>query len=189
MHVSTHALDPRDGRRYHWPMGAVQLPEQHLIEDDGMIPNSRLPLLVYANVLPEGAAEIERLFEENGWSGCWRNGVFPYHHYHSTSHEVLGCYDGSATVLFGGPSGVTLEVRAGSAVAIPAGVGHKRIDASAGFAVVGAYPGGMSYDTCYGDRSERPAADERIARVPLPDTDPVYGAGGPLCEIWKCAAG
>ncbi len=170
-------------------MGTAQIPEQYVLEDDGTIPNSRLPLLVYADALPEDAGAVERLFTGNGWSGCWRNGVFSYHHYHTTSHEVLGCYRGSASVLFGGPNGVMLEVRAGSAVIIPAGVGHKRIDSSAGFAVVGAYPSGMSYDTCYGDSAERPAADKRIARVPVPDTDPVQGAGGPLCTIWKRTAG
>ncbi len=169
-------------------MSTSQIPEQYMLEDDGTIPNNRLPLLVYANASPESAGAIERLFTGNGWSGCWRDGVFSYHHYHSTSHEVLGCYRGSAHVLFGGPNGVTLEVRAGSAVVIPAGVAHKRIDSSADFGVVGAYPGGMSYDTCYGDVSERPAADERIARVPVPGTDAIFGSDGPLCKIWNGAA-
>lgn len=61
--------------------------------DDGTFPNSRLPLLLYRQALlvPERelAATVEELFGANGWQGSWRNGIYPYHHYHSTAHEVL----------------------------------------------------------------------------------------------------
>ena len=37
------------------------------------------------------AAEIENLFADNGWGhGQWRNGIYPFVHYHSMIHEVLG---------------------------------------------------------------------------------------------------
>jgi uncharacterized protein YjlB len=36
-----------------------------------------------------------------------------------------------------------------------------------------------------GRPGERPAADERIARVPLPAADPVFGESGPLVALWK----
>jgi uncharacterized protein YjlB len=118
-------------------------------------------------------------------SGTWRNGIYSYHHYHSTAHEVLGCYRGSAKVQFGGESGIVEELSAGDVVIIPAGVGHKNLGASADFAVVGAYPRGQDYDMNYGKPGERPRADENIARVPLPETDPIFGKDGPLLRHWR----
>jgi uncharacterized protein YjlB len=37
---------------------------------------------------------------------------------------------------------------------------------------------------CYGESGERPQADHNIARVPVPEADPVYGTDGPLIEYW-----
>ena len=85
-------------------------------EDDGTIPNSRLPLLVYRDAVPADAAAIERIFTANCWPAAWRDGVHPFHHFHSTAHEVLGVARGEATVLFGGPNGTTLTVKAGDVV-------------------------------------------------------------------------
>ena len=53
------------------------------------------------------------------------------------------------------------------------------------FAVVGCYAGSRRYDMMYGHRGERPAADERIARIPPPEADPVYGQDGPLAVHWS----
>ena len=36
---------------------------------------------------------------------------------------------------------------------------------------------------------ERPGADERIARVPMPETDPVLGREGGLLDAWKSESG
>lgn len=155
------------------------------LSDDGKIPNSRLPLLVYSKTPASRPEDFEALFAQNGWTGSWRNGVFAYHHYHSNTHEVLGVYGGSAKVLFGGEKGRTVELTAGAAVVIPAGVGHKRISSSPDFAVVGAYPDGRSCDLCRGLPDERPGADRRIAAVPIPESDPVHGAGGPLLWAWN----
>ena len=106
-------------------------------------------------------------------------------HYHSSAHEVLGVFSGSARVQFGGETGIVLEVRAGDVVVIPAGVSHRNLGASRNFGVVGAYPNGQSWDMQYGKPGERPAADQRIARVPIPATDPVCGVDGPVCALWK----
>ena len=158
------------------------------LKDDGVFPNSKLPLLVYrgAVVLPEeeSAGIFEQLFAAHGWSGSWRNGIYPYHHYHSTAHEVLGVYSGSAKVQLGGEAGVTQEIHRGDVVIIPAGVAHKNLGSSADLGVVGAYPEGQDWDMNYGRAGERPRADKSIARVSLPKMDPVYGAAGPLLEKW-----
>ena len=97
--------------------------------------NPTLPLLFYPQVLdpspgatPEDLAlTFEALFDKHGWPGTWRNGIHSFHHYHSNAHEVLGIYEGEAEVLFGGPSGETVEVNAGDMVIVPAGVGHKKV--------------------------------------------------------------
>ena len=160
------------------------------LKDDGSFPNNeKLALLVYqsALMLPRSnpAAMVENLFASNGWSGSWRNGIYGFHHYHSTAHEVLGVYRGSAKVQLGGNDGITLTVHGGDVVIIPAGVAHKNLGASADFRVVGAYPSGTRPDMCYGKAGERPQTDDRIAKLSLPDLDPVYGAEGPLTEFWK----
>lgn len=161
-----------------------------LVEDDGTYPNNgRLPLLVYpdALVLPDRdpAAAFERLFADHQWGGSWRNGVYAFHHYHSTAHEVLGIYGGTAEVQFGGPQGPVFSVAAGDVVVIPAGVAHKNLGSSADFRVVGAYPLGQRPDMNRGAAGERPDADERIARLPLPAADPVHGRAGPLLTLWQ----
>ena len=160
------------------------------LKGDGSFPNNEsLPLLVYqgALILPQSnpAAIVEDLFESNGWSGSWRNGIYGFHHYHATAHEVLGITSGSAEVQLGGENGITLTVRRGDVVIIPAGVAHKNLGAGSNFRVVGAYPRGQSPDMCYGKAGERPQADDRIISVSLPRLDPVYGAGGPLKAHWS----
>ncbi|MBX6321926.1 MAG: cupin domain-containing protein [Rhodospirillaceae bacterium] len=161
----------------------------HRFADDGRIPNNpRLPLLVYPGVLPrqgDVAAACERLFQANGWGGGWRDGIFPYHHFHSTAHEVLGIVRGSARVLFGGQSGVAVDVEAGDVVVIPAGVGHKRLAASPDLLVVGAYPHGQPVDLCKGEAGAADRVRAAIARVPVPPADPVHGPDGPLVRHWR----
>ena len=165
-----------------------------ILKADGTFPNNeQLPLLIYHGAFDlsqdNPASQIEETFDSNVWGGMWRNGIYSYHHYHSNAHEVLGCYTGSARVQFGGPSGITATLEAGDVVIIPAGIAHKNLDSSANFRIVGAYPRGQhNYDLRRGLPGERPRVDEHIARVPLPDSDPVYGASGPLVREWNLIA-
>jgi len=158
-------------------------------KEDGTIPNNKkLPLILYEQALklptPEGAGVVENLLAANGWVESWRNGIYAYHHYHSTAHEVLVVYQGMATVQLGGNHGITRTIRRGDVIVIPAGVAHKNLGASKNFGVVGAYPHGQTWDLLYGNAIERPAADKNIQRVPLPVADPIYGTEGPLMEAW-----
>lgn len=153
-------------------------------EDDGSIPNNPY----YQLLLYKGAIEPEdspkEILKNNNWLGIWENGVLPYHHYHSTSHEVLAVSGGTATIQFGGEKGEQVEVEKGDVAILPAGYGHKRIESSSDFAVIGAYPNGRDYDTGYGYEEERPQNLEEIKEVPLPEYDPVYGETGPLFSYW-----
>jgi uncharacterized protein YjlB len=160
---------------------------EHRFADDGDIPNNRLPLIVYPGAVKGGdmAAAFEKLFAANNWGGMWRNGIYPFHHYHSTAHEVLGIAKGTAEVRFGGEGGETLKVKAGDAVLIPAGVGHKRLSASDDLLVVGAYPKGEWADLMREGAEDRAGIRQRIAAVALPQADPVAGSDGPMAKAWK----
>jgi uncharacterized protein YjlB len=85
----------------------------------------------------------------------------------------------------GGEKGQKITVKAGDILVIPAGVGHKNLGSSQDFGVVGAYPDGRSWDVMRGQPGDRPKADERIAALPIPTTDPFLGKGDGLTKIWK----
>lgn len=160
--------------------------EAHRLPGDGTFPNSPLPLLVYRDALPSDPAEAEALFARNGWRGAWRNGVYPFHHYHSTAHEVLGCTRGQARLRLGGPEGIALDATPGTVLVIPAGVAHCNEGSSPDFQVVGATDQGRDYDIIKGEPNERQRRN--LAEVPLPQADPVHGEGGPLPRLWRARA-
>ena len=161
-----------------------------VIRDDGTFPNNdKLPLLLFKSALKlpqeDAAMLINEIFQVNKWGNSWLWALYAFQHYHSTAHEVLGIYSGWVDAQFGGPEGQTLKASAGDVIIIPAGVAHKNLDQSQGFRVVGAYPRGQMWDMNYGRSGERPSADERIKKVPLPVTDPVHGKSGPLLKLWQ----
>lgn len=163
-------------------MSSVRI-EQYFLDDDGLVPNNpHMPLIVYRGAFDASSgseAAIQRHFAANDWSNGWINGIYDFHHYHATSHEVLGLARGSAVVQFGGPAGPLVRIEAGDAVLIPAGVGHCRKSASADLSVVGAYPGGADYDLKRANPRDHEQALKEIPRVPRPVTDPVLGLNGP----------
>jgi len=160
--------------------------EAFVVGDAGAFPNNeRLPVVMYRSAFSSpDPADIEDVLASNYWGHGWRAGVFDFHHYHSTAHEVLVCYSGSAKIQLGGPDGRVVEVHPGDGLVLPAGVSHKRVETTGSFRVVGCYPDGQDFDMMYGHEGERPAADERIAQVPAPEADPIYGEDGPLVERW-----
>ena len=162
--------------------------ETHLFADDGTVPNNRLPLVLYRGALGSDgdlATRCEEMFEANGWPGAWRNGIYGHHHYHSTAHEVLGIARGSAKVQLGGEAGATVELRMGDVVVIPAGVAHKRERASSDLLVIGAYPKGQRPDICRADHAAHDQSVANVAKVALPECDPVTGEDGPLINCWR----
>lgn len=163
-------------------------PDTVTFAGDGSIPNSSLPVLVYHDVPAAGdAAAAEQAFAAHNWLGAWRDGIFSFHHFHSTAHEVLAIVAGEARVTLGGPEGRTFEVARGDVLVLPAGTGHRLEDGSGDLLVVGAYPEGMAWDIRRGDPAEYDEVQANIAAVPLPDADPVHGTEGPLPRLWAAA--
>lgn len=167
----------------------MQEPTAYQLDPNGQIPNNRrLPLLLYQQPFEDNEKlkeQFKRAFSKNKWDGSWVNGVFDYHHYHSTAHEVLGVISGSATIIFGGPGGKEIDVKAGNMVVLPAGTGHCRKSASSDFSVIGAYPQGQEdYDICT-EKDDPEEKKKNIEQVALPAADPVAGESGPLMRHWQ----
>ena len=161
----------------------------HHLAPGGAIPNHpRWPLLLYPGAVAiagaDPAAAFEALFGRNRWPPAWRNGVFPFHHFHTNSHEALGVYSGEVTAQFGGDDGVTVTARPGDVIVLPAGTGHKKLSSRGALGIVGAYPAGQHADMCTPLTSNAQRSAEAVARVALPECDPVYGAGGPPFDHW-----
>jgi uncharacterized protein YjlB len=140
--------------------------------------NPRLPVRIYRSVRGDDGAlldadGLEARFARNGWPPQWRSGIYDYHHYHATAHEVLGVFIGHARLLLGGPGATEVTVQPGDVVLLPAGTGHCCLQASRDFRVVGAYPQGQDWDI------QRAAPDAalraRMAALPDPPHDPVTG--------------
>lgn len=187
------------GRSASIPFADLRQPREPLtfrFDADLEVPNNpRLPLIVYRGPLTldpafDAAAIFEQAFAANGWGSSWRNGIYPFRHFHTRAHEVLGVARGSARVEFGGAAGAILELQAGDVAILPAGTGHKRLAQSDDLLVVGAYPDSDD-DSVHARAGEidigRALAD--IGRVPDPAKDPVYGTDGPLRALWRVASG
>jgi uncharacterized protein YjlB len=167
----------------------VVQPETLNFAANGWIPNNqRLPVLVYRSAIKPVGADPASLFEHafaaNGWPPQWRNGIYDFHHFHPSTHEVLGFAAGQARLILGGPGTIGREVtvQAGDVVVLPAGTGHCKMEASADFLVVGAYPPNEDI----GITRVALTADglQQMREVPFPQSDPLSGTSGPLVKLW-----
>lgn len=155
-----------------------------MFSNDGIVPNHpRWPTIIHRRAAGT-AALIDRIFESNGCGRSWRDSIYDFVHYHSQIHEVFGVARGEAVVQFGGVKGKRLRMAAGEIAISPAGTGHRLVDASRNFLVVGAYPKDGTYDECT-DSRDRPEAVKRIAKVKKPSADPVFGRHAGVPKLWK----
>lgn len=175
-------------------------PEEYYFRPTSHVPNSRLPVLVYRDVLPpEPTAESTReALERNAWL---QGGVFKTywaHHFHSVTHECYAVFKGKSTLLLGrGPlddaseGGIEVDVNTGDIIVLPAGVSHCSVTSEGEYEYVGLYPrGSPKWDNnwCKANEHETSLKAEQAKRVPIPDYDPIYGKDGPLVDIWTRAA-
>jgi len=195
-------------------MSSSESVQHFVVTEAGDMPNNEaLPVILYKGVADFGDREPEGVFEEmfarNDWGNGWRvESIYHFHHYHSDAHEVVAFARGAATLQIGGPDGPIIEVEAGDAAVIPAGVGHRRLDDAPGLSVVGAYPPEQSPDVCVTTEEDVQKArdenadvdgcvirlfakDERdkvrasIAGTALPPADPLSGVDGPVMNLWQ----
>lgn len=128
-------------------------PEQHILAPTPHVPNSKLPILVYENAIPD-ASQItaEDIIQANKWlkGGQWKG--YPVVHFHSNTHECYVVLSGNATYQLGkspiDPSedanghkpGMTLRVKQGDVFVLPAGVSHAAIEFDDEYEFIGFYP-------------------------------------------------
>ncbi|MEM8975123.1 MAG: cupin [Pseudomonadota bacterium] len=165
--------------------------ETILVEPNGYVPNHpTYPFLIYRQAWRGGDSPQNVLahFAGNGWHGGWVNGVFPFHHYHAQSHEVLANLGAPIDVQFGGPAGQVVEFGTGDIVLIPAGGGHCLVGSASASGIVGAYPAGQEdWDLKRDQPDDYQLALNQIPNVPLPLTDPFTGTRDPLLDHWQAA--
>ncbi|KAI1442736.1 hypothetical protein F5Y02DRAFT_395448 [Annulohypoxylon stygium] len=170
-------------------------PETYYLEPTQFVPNSKLPVLVYRNVLPQPYDEIttQVFLERNQWlkGGTW--GAIPKHHFHPNTHECYAVFQGSSTLLLGvGPNedagkGHEVLMKAGDVIILPAGVSHCSRDFQDDYRYVGVYPKGApkwKNEYCK-DESRCRELREEAESVEMPVSDPVRGHMGPLNKLWS----
>ena len=164
-------------------------PEQYWSKPKGMLPNSRFPLLLYRGAVEGGGVDaVRNLLQSNGWYNIWRYpGIYEYPHFHSTSHECLGCAVGWMEVEVFGRGGTKLRIEAGDFIVMPAGVSHQMTGHSDDIMMLGGYPDDRDWDNVQEDKIDeqlRRAAAKRIMMLPIPTKDPVTGQ--PMIEWIEC---
>jgi len=171
------------------PLSTLRI-THHQIPSHSHLPNTEPhahPLLIYHSAYPPSTppSVLESHLPQNDLNPQWRYTMYTTTHYHSTTHEVLCVVSGRAALLFGGeenPGKVEVEVGAGDAIVVPAGVGHRLVrDLKGGFLMVGSYPRGCAWDMCYG-REDEAEERERVKGVEWFGRDPLYGEDGPV--LW-----
>jgi uncharacterized protein YjlB len=86
---------------------------------------------------------------------------------------------------FGGDGGIKVDVEQGDVCVIPAGVGHRRLEASQDFQMAGCYPPGQEGDIVKPGEIAVATAAQLIAKLDLPQTDPISGLADGIVAAWR----
>ncbi|KAH7086448.1 hypothetical protein FB567DRAFT_71322 [Paraphoma chrysanthemicola] len=172
-------------------------PEQYTLPGSAYVPNNILPVLIYRDVLstPIDPEKVKQLCERNGWEKRGEWGEINIPHFHPNTHECYAIIRGSSLFAVGrakddnDTDGVEVNVRTGDVMVLPAGVSHRSLSSEDDFRYIGVYPEAAPRwrNNYCGGKENMNALLEEINKVPIPDSDPVLGANGPLCQIWKTA--
>ncbi|KAF4963341.1 hypothetical protein FSARC_8628 [Fusarium sarcochroum] len=139
--------------------------ECYLLPPTEDAPNSRLPILVYRNVLPHPRTEetATEFLTTHRWEK--RVGHLPVPTYHAGE-------------------GMEVSVKAGDVVLLPAGTAHSSTQSSPDYKYIGVYP--QDCPRWRNERGKRPSDEfiSTIQKVDLPEDDPVYGKDGPVTLLW-----
>ncbi|KAI9824620.1 MAG: hypothetical protein M1832_001710 [Thelocarpon impressellum] len=170
-------------------------PETYFFRPTPHVPNSPLPVLIYRSALPSDADGCRAFVEANGWDQGGSFKTYTAHHFHSVTHECYAVFKGSSRLLLGrGPldgdsdDAVEVDLSAGDAIVLPAGVAHCSLSSEGDYTYLGLYPKGSPHwdnNFCKAGSRETQEKAEACRRVPLPNHDPIFGAGGPLVDIWR----
>ncbi|KAF1995919.1 hypothetical protein P154DRAFT_473642 [Amniculicola lignicola CBS 123094] len=176
-------------------------PELHYIAPTPHVPNSKLPVLIYRKVLSGWSHnDLIDLMNKNGWkkSGQWK--TYKEAHFHTNIQECYVVISGSTLYSLGkspidpekneegNENGIKVTLNEGDCFMLPAGVSHCSIESEGdyehmGFVVNDAPQWDMNF--CKDDSEMTRIKAKACAELPIPTTDPVYGAGGALPKIWR----
>ena len=168
-------------------------PEQLNFKDDGIFPNSPLPLLFYRDAIRAGAKDPASIFEQSfaGMIGPTR-GETVFIPFPIITARRMKCWVFILALplsRLGGEHGKNVEVHAGDVIVIPAGVAHQNVGASNDFGVVGVYAGGRQWGFASGCPGRAPQSRSQYCGFGNAGERSIYGVAGPLREIWKSADG
>ncbi|KAH9220338.1 hypothetical protein DL95DRAFT_456487 [Leptodontidium sp. 2 PMI_412] len=129
--------------------------EIHYIAPTQFVPNSKLPVLIYRNVMldPDDHDGIAAILKGNGYRVDGFYGCYDTPHYHSNTVEAYAFVLGHTTIKLGkGPSDEDIVneffLRKGDLFVQPAGMVHGMIKSSPDCKYAGAYPEGVHTGTC-----------------------------------------
>jgi uncharacterized protein YjlB len=104
-----------------------QNPEEYYLTPTPYVPNSRLPALVYRDVLPPNPTpeSTKEALEKNLWIRGGQFKTYWGHHFHSVTHECYAVFQGSSRLLLGrGPlddasGGIEVDLKRGDIIVLP----------------------------------------------------------------------
>ncbi|KAJ4252761.1 hypothetical protein NW762_010667 [Fusarium torreyae] len=170
-------------------------PEQYVLPATKYCPNSKMPVLVYRNVLPSPRTPetAQAWVEKHGW--LKQVSISSSRSGNVSSSDVLmgiGTSDGAATEEGNkSKNGLLLTLKEGDVIVHPAGTGHSNVSDEGNYRYLSFFPeGSPRWISENGDKllDDHPEVSEQIAQVPMP-RDPVTGDEGYLVPLWGSFGG